>query len=80
MITTCGPVHVNSNGGGYDTSRRPVYYIFMPPPLGGGGIMFSGCPYVRTDKQTPRYRDISRMTKGIFIKFGMKVNCGVEMN
>ena len=48
--------------------------IFLPPPLGGGGIMFSGCPYGSC------YRDISRMTKAILIKFGMKVNCGVEMN
>ena len=47
--------------------KRLPTSVFMPPPLG-------------MDEQTPRYRDISRMTTGILIKFGMKVNCGVEMN
>ena len=27
--------------------------IFMPPPLGAGGIMFSGCPSVRSLKYLP---------------------------
>ena len=29
--------------------------IFMPPPLGAGGIMFSGCPFVRPSVRSLKY-------------------------
>ena len=32
------------------TINVSIFVIFMPPPLAAGGIMFSGCPSVRSSE------------------------------